>query len=245
MSSTEERLSWAAIILSGAAFIISIGQALQQYLATAEGYRRCSKRVLGPWKKYTHRILNAKELRFETWFATPLITLEPLFDTDDLFHATADFRPLHGANETDKKKAREGSEEASENGNSPDEAQSDELVPLLRKFGSKEKKEWACWLRMLAEVKAFHKGLLETLPTEKNRVEQALRTGSQRSVRSQALAHARPCSDPEKLGNGLKATFSFPGFEIERHSWDFVPSDVLKPLASEFKPAILAVLLHS
>lgn len=61
-----------SLIIAIIAFIVSVGQALQQYLSTAEGYRKCAESVVGPWVKYRKRIFNASELRFAVNFKTPV-----------------------------------------------------------------------------------------------------------------------------------------------------------------------------
>ncbi|KAK4496240.1 hypothetical protein PRZ48_012220 [Zasmidium cellare] len=61
-----------SLIVAIIAFIVSIGQALQQYISTAEGYRKCAESVVGPWVKYRKRIFNASELRFAVNFKTPV-----------------------------------------------------------------------------------------------------------------------------------------------------------------------------
>lgn len=62
-----------SLIVAIIAFIVSIGQALQQYISTAEGYRKCAESVVGPWVKYRKRVFNASELRFAVRFKTPVL----------------------------------------------------------------------------------------------------------------------------------------------------------------------------
>ena len=81
MSSTEQKLSIAALIVALIAILLTSNQLIAQIVATAEGTRKCSKSVLGPWhnstKPYTKTIWkrNWKEVRLETRFIVPEISL--------------------------------------------------------------------------------------------------------------------------------------------------------------------------
>jgi hypothetical protein len=205
MSTNEERLTWPAIILSGAAFIISVSQALQQYLATAEGYRRCQEKVLGPWAdEFTDRKFRWKELRFETLFTTPRIILTPLFDQPQLPSFPNSHSLVSGK-----------------------EAFGRELVPGEVDVNSDSNANWVCWLRLLEELKALHMGLLSSLPRDRK---------SLGVEEEQANPH-----ELQHLEDGSNSNFNFPSFIPEKQSWDFVPADVLKPLASKFLPLITII----
>lgn len=81
MSSTEQNLSIAALVVALIAILLTSNQLIAQIVATAEGTRKCSKSVLGPWhnstKPYTRTIWkrNWKEVRLETCFIVPEISL--------------------------------------------------------------------------------------------------------------------------------------------------------------------------
>jgi hypothetical protein len=79
MNSTDA-LALAALVVALVALANTISQVLQQYFATADGYRRCSKSVMGDWAKFTRRRFKWRELRFETIFATPVIFLDVAYD---------------------------------------------------------------------------------------------------------------------------------------------------------------------
>ena len=75
---TEESLAAAALVFSATslvvafiALIVALGQLLQAALGSVEGYRRCAESVIGPWEKLRHRIPNLREFRFEVEYATP------------------------------------------------------------------------------------------------------------------------------------------------------------------------------
>jgi hypothetical protein len=63
-----------ALAISLVALFTTLLQLLQQYYATADGYRRCQKSVMAGWAKYTHRKFRWSEFRFETIFVVPDIT---------------------------------------------------------------------------------------------------------------------------------------------------------------------------
>lgn len=73
--SLEGTVALAALIIAVVALIPAVLQALQQYVATSEGYRRCQAPVIGSWSKRTRRRFRARELRFETLYAVPRFTV--------------------------------------------------------------------------------------------------------------------------------------------------------------------------
>ncbi|KAI9800776.1 MAG: hypothetical protein M1833_003193 [Piccolia ochrophora] len=75
MASSETNLTSAALAVALVALLGTIGQLLQQYFATAEGYRRCQPSVLGPWAKRTRLRWRWTQFRFETLFTTPDLAL--------------------------------------------------------------------------------------------------------------------------------------------------------------------------
>lgn len=78
MADDSVTLGITALVISVVALLASILQVFQQYLSTAtDGYRRCTKRVMGAWSKATHRNFRWTELRFEVTFETPVLWLAP------------------------------------------------------------------------------------------------------------------------------------------------------------------------
>ena len=73
--STDTDISIVALIVSLKALICSTAQLVCQYLATADGYRRCQKAVMGPWARETSLRWHWKQFRFETVFTVPEIIL--------------------------------------------------------------------------------------------------------------------------------------------------------------------------
>jgi hypothetical protein len=73
MSGADTNLASAALAISLVALLTTIGQLLQQYLATADGYRRCQESVMGAYARKTRLKWKWREFRFETLYTTPEI----------------------------------------------------------------------------------------------------------------------------------------------------------------------------
>ena len=71
----EETLAAAALAVALVALLGTIGQVLQQYFGTADGYRRCQSSVVGPWAGRTRLKFRWSQFRFETLFTVPHIML--------------------------------------------------------------------------------------------------------------------------------------------------------------------------
>ncbi|KFX94835.1 hypothetical protein V490_04139 [Pseudogymnoascus sp. VKM F-3557] len=78
-SETEVRVAVVALIVSLVALVATTGQLLQQYFATADGYRRCQTSVMGAWGKKTRLRWRWRQFRFETLYSTPEIVMTDLF----------------------------------------------------------------------------------------------------------------------------------------------------------------------
>ncbi|EGO53917.1 hypothetical protein NEUTE1DRAFT_148405 [Neurospora tetrasperma FGSC 2508] len=77
MSSSDDKVETAALVISLVALIGTFLQVVQQYLASATGYANCRKSLKGGWYDTVHRKLQLKELRFEVQFETPVIFVCP------------------------------------------------------------------------------------------------------------------------------------------------------------------------
>ena len=73
MSSVDTNLAAAALAIALIAFVTAFGQLMQQYFATADGYRRCQRSVMGGWATKTRLRWRWREFRFETLYTTPEI----------------------------------------------------------------------------------------------------------------------------------------------------------------------------
>ncbi|KAJ4286688.1 hypothetical protein N0V90_012940 [Kalmusia sp. IMI 367209] len=69
--SLTDNVAVVALVVSLVALLLTSAQLLQQLLGTAEGYRRCAPSVIGPWAKLRDRKWNWSEFRFEVQYVTP------------------------------------------------------------------------------------------------------------------------------------------------------------------------------
>ncbi|KAK5154450.1 hypothetical protein LTS14_006585 [Recurvomyces mirabilis] len=78
-----DTVALVALIVSLVALVVTTVQLLQQLSGTADGYRRCSPTVIGPWATLRKRRLLPFELRVETEYCTPeimVVTHEKLLE---------------------------------------------------------------------------------------------------------------------------------------------------------------------
>jgi hypothetical protein len=73
-----DSVALTALVVSLIALFTTVGQLLQQYFATADGFRRCQPSVMGLWARRTRLRFRWREFRFETVFVIPRITYGPL-----------------------------------------------------------------------------------------------------------------------------------------------------------------------
>ena len=76
--SGPDPISLVALIVSLIALILTLLQIAQQFVATANDYRHCSKRTVGGWSRRSSRQFIWNELRFEVLFTTPIISIDLL-----------------------------------------------------------------------------------------------------------------------------------------------------------------------
>jgi hypothetical protein len=70
--------TYVPLIISIFALVLPILNTLRVFFETAEGYRKCSEAVIGPWSNLRWRKWSWSELRFETHFVTPKIVLHSI-----------------------------------------------------------------------------------------------------------------------------------------------------------------------
>ena len=73
----DTNVAVVALAVALVALIVTSGQLLGQYFATADGYRRCQPSVMGPWAKRTRLRWRWSQFRFETLFTIPEIVVAP------------------------------------------------------------------------------------------------------------------------------------------------------------------------
>ena len=75
MMDTSDNVAIIALIVSLVALLVTSIQLAQAVSATADGYRRCSEFIIGPWHKLRHRVPAWSEFRVRTTYVTPQIML--------------------------------------------------------------------------------------------------------------------------------------------------------------------------
>jgi hypothetical protein len=72
-----------ALIISLVALIATFAQLLQQYFATADGYRQCLPEVMGKeWGSKTRKRMRWRELRYETIYYVPNLSIDTVSSAD-------------------------------------------------------------------------------------------------------------------------------------------------------------------
>jgi uncharacterized membrane protein len=78
-----EPVALIALLISLIALFTAAGQLLQQYFATAEGYRRCQRSVMGEfWGSRTMLKWRWREFRFETIYYVPKLSINLFYAHD-------------------------------------------------------------------------------------------------------------------------------------------------------------------
>jgi hypothetical protein len=78
MGGIDTNIAATALAISLVAFVTALRQLFQQFLATADGYRRCQRSVMGGWAKKNRLRWRWREFRFETLYTTPEILITTL-----------------------------------------------------------------------------------------------------------------------------------------------------------------------
>ena len=73
--------TYVPLIISLFALIVPILNLLRILFETADGYRKCSEAVIGPWSKLRWRRWSWSEFRFEVHFVTPKLELQDISET--------------------------------------------------------------------------------------------------------------------------------------------------------------------
>jgi hypothetical protein len=70
-ASADTSLTAVALVIALVALVTALGQLLQQYFATADGYPRCHKSVMGEYAQKKRLHWRWREFRLETLYTTP------------------------------------------------------------------------------------------------------------------------------------------------------------------------------
>ena len=201
MSSSDDKqnsLGTAALVVALVALLTALSQVFQQYLSTADGYRRCRSSVIGPWARRTRRKWRLRELRFEVVFTVPHIVL---------------YRTLWDSTNAQREGGLYGPPMPYENGGwtigVPHKDGDD--TNLLISGNAEPAPELVSWLRFLRSIQWIHKQSLFNL----------LRSDVPKLKELDGLDML--------VQENRKLTIPFVKFETR--SWDFLPPDIIKPIA--------------
>ena len=193
-------ISTIALAVSLVALITTVSQVLGQFLATADGYRRCQASVMGGWAKMTHRRFRWSEMRFETLYTTPRFGLSEmvlLFSSTPGLDRTLRFEPPYTTPPLGLSKVVDSMKEPRYQLNGePDMMEKTHCEPYH--YTSASTTSFVSWLRFMEALHFYSSA--------------TFRHGVRRHV------HYR---------RGLL----LPDITMERRSWDFVPPEVVRPLA--------------
>jgi len=182
----------AALVIALVSFVNAVGQLLQQYFATADGYRRCQPSVMGLWSKRARLRFRWRQFRFETQFEIPIVTIGGYPSNLGKFDRRI---PITGF----------------------EKSRNDTLLPE----GYKDKHftpETVSWLYLLEELHC----LGHVYPNKK--------VVSEGRSQSSGDLEANHLKQESGLSLSLK---DFPTIQFWERSWDAIPPDIVKPLASK------------
>lgn len=240
--SDQDPTSAVALVVALVALFVSTAQLLQAIFGTAEGFRRTNRQIMGPFSQTRDRVFHFTELRFETTFRTPHFSFRSDFDNLVLEHKNTMFIRL----ENSTNKAVEGHLpfnecfEESKSKTVQDFITSgavDRISKLQRVLQWIDSRSSKSQHRHLIDEhsKAYAAGWLWLLDQLFDREIQIHHTVEGALYRHQRLLPGVPLS-------GEGATFEFmnrcgawrsrPAIKLEQRSWDLMPPDVVRPLAS-------------
>ena len=203
---SDTTISTIALAVALVALITTVSQVLGQFLATADGYRRCQSSVMGGWAKLTHRRFRWSEMRFETLYTTPQFGFSPYIPGRSVTQETDAYGPKEMHHQLDgfswSKKAT--------------------FCEPTRRLHFAGGTENVSWLRF---IEALHRNTAESL---------RLFGVSYVDVPSkEELGHRNNLIlvDIARRASGSQG-YMIPDLKMQRRSWDFVPPEVVRPLAS-------------
>ncbi|KAH6671355.1 hypothetical protein B0J14DRAFT_93715 [Halenospora varia] len=224
-SGIDTNLAAAALAIALVALITALGQLLQQYFATADGYRRCQKSVMGGYARKTRLRWRWREFRFETLYTVPEIFLvghgAPDRENQVILAGNATAReksmvPLGYIEETsDTSPKLDRTYQAVHPDSKELRAKREQMVVKGLRSNGVFQNELACWVPLLHWIHESSKIAL----TEEH------------------------CPVPSSMPlQGLPPRVRLPAVTLRELSWDFQPPDVVRPLAKTtlFDIAVIA-----
>ena len=186
-----DSVALTALVVSLVALLATAGQLLQQYFATADGFRRCQPSVMGLWATKTRLRWRWREFRFETIFVVPRIIFGPVHpDMGKAAEIAGGSCSLVGTNES---------------------LHASMTYPGWSSFEARSyygSDQLACWIPLLAQLHAQGREAVKFFPQK-----------------------------PGLLENETM----IPVIQILEKSWDFMPLDVVRPMASSTVSAVAII----
>lgn len=201
-------VSTAALMVALVALFTTMSQVIAQLFATADGYRRCQDSVMGPWAKLTRRRFRWSEMRYETRYTTPrfglfktLVGDISAYPVEDSGTGAIRFHRVLGTLPTRDNHYRLDGSSRS--------MRATFIGQVSRKYSvSTEQVSWVMFLESLYHNSRFtYRGLGEFQPV----------TPPQQMLERRSSVEDQP--------------YSMYDVTIEERSWDFMPAEVIRPLA--------------
>lgn len=208
---SDTTISTIALAVALVALVTTVSQVLGQFLATADGYRRCQSSVMGGWAKLTHRRFRWSEMRFETLYTTPQFGLFPYMPGQSVSKET----DAYGTKEMHYQ--IDGSAESLQ-------ATYCEITRVPHLAGSTE---YVSWLRF---IEALHRNTGESLKLFGVSFD-GVATKKEPGDEKDLLTQHKILEDIAHNALGSQG-YLIPDLKLQRRSWDFVPPEVVRPLAS-------------
>jgi hypothetical protein len=231
--SSADNLAVTALVVSLVALLVTLGQLLQQYFATADGYRRCQVSVMGRWAERTRLRWRWRQFRFETMYTTPEIFISGAnLGHEDEILVLGDTVPRRLTLATEAVSLESTLERSTSVGmvHSSRQAENAEDQPQSQKFSMHHYKrdrnlavsrssrtrsplaaynsdELVCWLPMLHWIHEATRASFESVEIP------------------------NPEVPSETTPQSLLVWRRYPAIVMQERSWDFQPPDVIRPLA--------------
>ena len=233
-----------ALVISLSALVVALGQISQQFLGTAEGYRRCKEEVIGAWAARTHRKWHWYEFRYETKYTTPDIDLLSTSQYADKLHRfEGKKRGPYYLNNDEKDFATEEIHYTlhPRKGGKGDFDSDNELlvswIPFLRELHRTYNQYWGKASTESCCAEPHHLSRRNRFSRKIHRYAQAV---DMHTAHKQIMAKKTPST--QSTQEGLKTENELIDVENTQRtdivityrelSWDFMPSEVVRPLAT-------------
>ena len=227
----QDPVATTALVVSLIALVIAIGQLSQQLLGTADGYRRCKAEVIGVWATRTHRRWLWYEFRFETKYTTPDIDLVAQRDSSEKKKNAGRGKGPFWLNDSDPVVEVDLTVHPKPNKNGEHVGENRELlvswIPLLQElyntYNAYRPGQCSC-------SKLNKRGSSKNTPKQRylDALKESINHASDTTEKSSASSEGSNISS-RALQNSVRTDVAVTYRVL---SWDFMPSEVVRPLAS-------------